>query len=133
MTSLVASMVAFLALKAAIWLPYGLCCSSLGLMIPLLVKPGRARPSTKSNKTNPTLETGFLVEARETLLAFRQLLSEWRIFWASIAVLMAQFRSHVQDLLLPYTSKRFGWSIAQASSTITSPAQSLTDPCRLRI
>jgi hypothetical protein len=41
--------------------------------------------------------------------------SNWRILLGLLTIFIAQFRWITIDVLLPYTSIRFGWSLGQVS------------------
>jgi hypothetical protein len=123
LTSLIGSPIAFLSLNTWIWLPYLLCCCSLSLSFPILLyMPETSRltqPSLHGRERSTALDT-LGSRIRKSLLVYRKLLLEWKVLLGLIVIFTAQFRSHVTDLLFPYTSKRFGWSIAEVYSSSPS-------------
>jgi hypothetical protein len=49
------------------------------------------------------------------LQVYRTFFSNWRILLGLMTIFIAQFRWITIDVLLPYTSIRFGWSLGQVS------------------
>jgi hypothetical protein len=45
--------------------------------------------------------------------SYRRLFTDWRIILNMAIVFLSQFRYLTESVLVPYTSVRFGWSIAE--------------------
>ena len=58
------------------------------------------------------IDDGFDVDVKPPL-AYKLVATDRRLILALVAVFAVQFRDQTIDVLLPYTSKRFGWPLSQ--------------------
>lgn len=112
---LVAPQLASLLISHSLWLPYLLCGLSLGLTLPAII----ALP-----ETGPDAEPFSWYEIRENLqLAnlgrYRGVLRRTEIQLALLITFLVQLRYNSLQLLPPYVSVRYGWTISQVSKSYT--------------
>lgn len=112
---LVAPQLASLLISHSLWLPYLLCGLSLGLTLPAII----ALP-----ETGPDAGPFSWYEIRENLqLAnlgrYRGVLRRTEIQLALLITFLVQLRYNSLQLLPPYVSVRYGWTISQVSKSYT--------------
>lgn len=111
-TDLVGPPVAYATLLRSLWLPYVVGGLALLLTYPIIAS---------MPETLPTQFESSKEDSRYGLVAYKRFSTDWRIVVGLVTIFLAQFRVNTIDILLPYTSIRFGWSLGKASIWIASP------------
>ncbi|KAG4438250.1 hypothetical protein IFR05_006278 [Cadophora sp. M221] len=112
-TDLIGPPIAYATLRHSLWLPYLVCGLALLLTAPvILTMPETLRKAPEHKNQASALEaTG--------LSAYFKFLKDWRIFVGVVTVFLAQFRNNTIEILLPYTSVRFGLKLGQAATLLS--------------
>jgi hypothetical protein len=110
-TDLIGPQLSYLTLKHSLWLPYVVCVLALFLIYPVLL----VMPNTMKTKIEPLGSPKKVSSGGFELQVYGTFFSNWRILFGLMIIFIAQFRWITIDVLLPYTSIRFGWSLGQVS------------------
>jgi hypothetical protein len=115
---LVGPQLASITLRHSMWLPYLISGMCLLLSFPVLI----FLPETMQMGTQPSApsSSGSLRDILRNvgLRPYRRLFTDWRIILSMAIVFLSQFRYLTESVLIPYTSVRFGWSIAEVGKLI---------------
>jgi hypothetical protein len=109
LTDLVGPPVAYGTLQHSLWLPYVVCGLALLATYPILLYMPETLQKTPEDeqRRSPIESTGIW-----TYLKF---LKDWRILVGITTVFLAQFRNNTIEILLPYTSVRFGLKLGEVT------------------
>ncbi|KAF2261848.1 MFS general substrate transporter [Lojkania enalia] len=113
-TDLVGPPIAYTTLKSSLWLPYLVCGISLLCTFPVLLK----MPETLASNVRQHADIEGPVE-RTGITAYLQFLKDWRILVGVATVFLAQFRNNTIEILLPYTSIRFGLELGETAMLLS--------------
>ncbi|KAF2841302.1 MFS general substrate transporter, partial [Patellaria atrata CBS 101060] len=113
-TDLIGPQLAYIALGHSLWLPYLICGLSLALTFPVLYAMPSTMPAQKAQVFQD--KSPFGVTSYKGYTSF---LKNWRILLGLMTLFVAQFRWIAIDILLPYTSMTFGWSIGKTNLLIS--------------
>lgn len=107
LTDVVGPPVAYATLRHSLWLPYFI--AGLSLVMSILI--ATLMPETlPDHGAKPYLNGGI------DMAKFRAFVGKWKLVVALITIFLAQFRMNTIEILLPYVSVRFGWTIGQVRS-----------------
>ncbi|OJD10911.1 hypothetical protein AJ78_08199 [Emergomyces pasteurianus Ep9510] len=112
-TDLIGPPIAYGTLRHSLWLPYIVCALFLSLTYPVLFYMPETLQKTAQyqESTSPFEITG--------LKNYIKFLADWRIFIGVTTVFLAQFRNNTIEILLPYTSVRFGLALGKAATLLS--------------
>lgn len=112
-TDMVAPQIASTAMKHSLWLPYLLCGLFLFLILPLIA----LMPETLLLGEEITkLDAYSNNDQHNPISVYRGFFTEWRVVIGLIVIFLIQFRYSTIQIVLPYISMRFEWSISDVSS-----------------
>lgn len=101
--------IASVSLAHSLWLP--MLISELCLAASFVILA--ALPETLSVKQHQSAQIANAKPESPGFEAYRNLLSNWKILVGMSIAFLTQFRYLNEDILLPYASVRFAWSIGQ--------------------
>lgn len=98
----------------ALWLPYVICVISLASTFPVLLYMPDFREGKKDFRNRPNSPSqGSPVREATVVAIVKEFFCDIRVVLGLVSVFTAQFRTVTMDILLPYTSKRFEWTLSQ--------------------
>lgn len=101
-------------MNKALWLPYVICVISLASTFPVLLYMPEFRLEKKDIQDRPSSASQGSPVRKPTVFAIvKEFFCDVRVVLGLVSVFTAQFRTVTMDILLPYTSKRFGWTLSQ--------------------
>ncbi|PGH08512.1 hypothetical protein AJ80_07832 [Polytolypa hystricis UAMH7299] len=110
---LVGPPIAYGTLRHSLWLPYLACGLFLSLTYPvLLYMPETLQKTAQDQEGTSPLETAGVRK-------YLKFLTDWKIFIGVTTVFLAQFRNNTIEILLPYTSVRFGLKLGEAATLLS--------------
>ncbi|KAL3479806.1 major facilitator superfamily domain-containing protein [Aspergillus californicus] len=113
-TDLIGPLITYGTLKHSLWLPYLVCALALLLTGPILQYMPEtllARPTSDDEEHTPLEPAG--------VRKYIQFLSDRRILIGVVTIFLVQFRGNTIEILLPYTSVRFGLEIGQSATLLS--------------
>ncbi|OAX81826.1 hypothetical protein ACJ72_03829 [Emergomyces africanus] len=112
-TDLIGPPIAYGTLRHSLWLPYIVCALCLSLTYPVLFyMPETLQKSAQYPESTSPLEIAGVKK-------YIKFLADWRIFIGVTTVFLAQFRNNTIEILLPYTSVRFGLELGKAATLLS--------------
>ncbi|KAL4860966.1 major facilitator superfamily domain-containing protein [Aspergillus spectabilis] len=112
-TDLIGPLITYSTLKHSLWLPYLVCALALlltGPVVQYMPETLLARPADNEEET-PLDAVGVKKYVR--------FLKDRRILVGVMTVFLVQFRSNTIEILLPYTSVRFGLEIGESATLLS--------------
>ncbi|KAK0646761.1 major facilitator superfamily domain-containing protein [Cercophora newfieldiana] len=113
---LVAPQFASLLIAHSLWLPYLLCGLSLGLTLPVIIVLPETGPNAKAVSWHGIKES---LQPAGNLKKYRQMIGRTAIKLALTVTFLVQLRYNSLQLLPPYVSVRFGWTISQTAKLLS--------------
>lgn len=115
MTDLAGPPIAYATLRQSLWLPYLVCSLSLLCTYPVLLRMPETLSKARQEEEQEVQGGGEAHKAMERtgLAAYNKFLKDRRILVGIITVFLAQFRNNTIEILLPYTSIRFGLKLGE--------------------
>ncbi|RDW85282.1 hypothetical protein BP6252_02872 [Coleophoma cylindrospora] len=111
-TDLIGPGVAYGTLQHSLWLPYVVCSLSLLVTFPVILYMPETLKVSEDHESASNLESTGAT-------AYLKFLRDWRIFVGLVTIFLAQFRNNTIEILLPYTSVRFGLELGQAATLLS--------------
>ncbi|PGH29195.1 hypothetical protein GX50_08058 [[Emmonsia] crescens] len=112
-TDLIGPPIAYGTLRHSLWLPYIVCALFLSLTYPVLFyMPETLQKTAQDQESTSPLEVAGVRN-------YIKFLTDWRIFIGVTTVFLAQFRNNTIEILLPYTSVRFGLELGKAATLLS--------------
>lgn len=113
-TELLGPPLSYWSMERSLWLPYVICIVSLALSFPLLWIMPETLKMKREDKVDRIPEPAMFV--------YKKIATDKRIILSLTALFVVQFRDQTIDVLLPYTSERFDWTLSETNSLISALA-----------
>lgn len=117
--------ITYATLKHSLWLPYLVCALALLLTYPVLARMPETLQRSEPSENRP-------IFSKSNIMDYKKFFQSWNIMIGVATVFLAQFRVNTIEILLPYTSVRFGLELGEVKLSNPSALENSKLVSRLR-